>query len=56
MYGCNFKTKMPKVFEIAYTSLVRLQLEYASAVWDPNHKSWISKTEQVQQRAAVNNK
>ena len=37
----NIKTKMPKVCETAYNTLVRPQLEYASAVWDP-HNKWIS--------------
>ena len=32
----NIKTKMPRVRETAYNTLVRTQLEYASAVWDPN--------------------
>ena len=32
----NIKTKMPRVRETAYNTLVRPQLEYASAVWDPN--------------------
>ena len=54
----NIKTKMPRVRETAYNTLVRPQLEYASAVWDPNTDKLIRQIDQVQRRAArwtVNN-
>ena len=54
----NIKTKMPRVRETAYNTLVRPQLEYASAVWDPSTDKLIRQIDQVQRRAArwtVNN-
>ena len=44
----NIKTKMSKVCKTAYNTLVRPQLEYASAVWDPHTKVRTSQIEQVQ--------
>ena len=54
----NVKTKMSKVRETAYNTLVMPQLEYASAAWDPHNKGRISPIEQVQRSVArwtVNN-
>ena len=47
---CNIKTKMSKVSEMAYNTLVRPQLEYASAVWDHRLKQGLPK---VQRRASA---
>lgn len=48
----NIKTKNQSVKELAYKTLVRPQVEYASTVWSPFTKQNIQKVEMLQRRAA----
>ena len=41
-----------EVTEMAYKSIVRPQLEYASSVWDPSQDYLIRELEGVQRKAA----
>ena len=47
----NLKAKNSQLRECAYKAIVRLRLEYAVPVWDPNTKDDINKIEMVQRRA-----
>ncbi|MCG7869528.1 MAG: reverse transcriptase family protein, partial [Candidatus Thiodiazotropha taylori] len=48
----NIKTKLPRVRETAYNTLVRPQLEYAAPIWDPHTITKILQLENIQRRAA----
>ena len=48
----NIKPKSPNIQEMTYQTLVRPQLEYASAVWDPHTQQYIHKIKMVQRYAA----
>ena len=48
----NIRTKSPAIREMAYKTLVRPLVEYASPVWSPNTDDSIYKIEMVQRRAA----
>ena len=51
--GANFPSCPPiHISEHCYMTLVRLQLEYASSVWDNSVQCNIQKVESVQKRAA----
>ena len=48
----NLKIGSVQTKELAYKSLVRPLVEYASTIWDPSEKKHITKIEAVQRRAA----
>ena len=48
----NNHTKLPKVRETVYNTLVKPQLEYASPIWDPSSKKKVLQIEKIQKRAA----
>ena len=48
----NIQTKNQKVREVAYKTLVRPQVEYASSVWSPHTQCNVAKIDKVQRRAA----
>ena len=48
----NLSDAPPFVKKQCYTALIRPQLEYACAVWDPHSKNHIENLEKVQKRAA----
>ena len=48
----NITNCSEEIKELAYRTLVRPHLEYASSVWDPHHQTEIDKIEKVQRRAA----
>ena len=48
----NIRVQNKDLKSVAYKTLVRPQLEYASTVWYPHHDKDINKVEEVQRRAA----
>ena len=48
----NLRIHSPKIKALAYSSLIRSQLEYCSSVWHPHTAKNIGKIEMVQRRAA----
>ena len=48
----NLRNAPEKTREMAYKALVRPQLEYCAAVWDPHTKEQVDKIEMVQRRSA----
>ena len=50
--GCNLKSAAEKTRETSYKALLRPQLEYCAAIWDPYTKDIAKKIEMIQRRAA----
>jgi hypothetical protein len=48
----NLQSAPKSIKAMAYTTMVRPQLEYASTVWDPHQENHINQLEKVQRRAA----
>ncbi|KAK3109083.1 hypothetical protein FSP39_022693 [Pinctada imbricata] len=48
----NIRTNHPQLKSLAYKTVVRPQLEYATCVWDPYQATHINRIEMVQRRAA----
>lgn len=48
----NLKQAPPNIRKLAFSTLIRPKLEYASAIWDPEHAYIINDIESLQNRAA----
>lgn len=50
MFRCSRDFKRAKTFKILYCSLVRSTLEYASQVWNPRYKCYVTRLENIQKK------